>query len=215
MVSERGYARRQSFRKRARCKSQDGPLRNMTIEEQFADWLANQKYLRDAHTIDSYLENLPQAAKESFRQIEVTRDDQISVGVEAANVVSWGMPVMADLTSREWGLVIISCVGQVAVGWLYVAQLWAQAETFDKPVSKIITFLRGDTLAWWRDEGDVAVGANASFLTFKDAFYKRFVKPSDSLKARADLQKCKQADLTIFCIEVPWIAKQGCCRSSS
>ena len=88
-------------------------------------------------------------------------------------------------------------LGQFATDWLYQAQLWVQAESFLKPVPKVITYLRGDALAWWRDVGDLAVGPNGSWLDFKTAFLKRFVKPSDSLKARVALQACAQGDLSV------------------
>ena len=40
-------------------------------------------------------------------------------------------------------------LGQFATIWLYQAQLWVQAESFLKPVPKVITYLRSDALAWW------------------------------------------------------------------
>ena len=72
-----------------------------------------------------------------------------------------------------------------------------QAEGFLKPVAKVITYLRSDALAWWRDVGDLTVGAGGSWLAFKSAFLTRFVKPSDSLKARVALQACMQRDLSV------------------
>ena len=75
--------------------------------------------------------------------------------------------------------------------------MWVQAEGFTRPVAKIVTYLRADALAWWRDVGDMSVGTDAGFLQFKVAFLQRFVKPSDSLKARAHSQECAQGDMTV------------------
>ena len=43
----------------------------------------------------------------------------------------------------------------------------------------------------------VTKGADGSWLAFKSAFLKRFVKPSDSLKARVALQACTQDELSV------------------
>ena len=72
-----------------------------------------------------------------------------------------------------------------------------QAEAYSKPVAKIIKHLQGDALTWWRDVGDIAVGAGGFWLTFKSAFLAQSFKPSDSLKARVALQACTQDGLSV------------------
>ena len=88
-------------------------------------------------------------------------------------------------------------LGQFAIDWLYQAQLWVQAEGFVRPVAKVVTYLKGDALAWWRDAGEEQLGSAVSFLHFKVAFLAKFVKASDSLTARIDLEACKQEGLSV------------------
>ncbi|DBA96685.1 TPA: hypothetical protein ACH3X1_015536 [Trebouxia sp. C0004] len=88
-------------------------------------------------------------------------------------------------------------LGQFAIDWLYQAQLWVQAEGFVRPVAKVVTYLKGDALAWWRDAGEEQLGTVVSFLQFKVAFLAKFVEASDSLTARIDLEACKQDGLSI------------------
>ena len=88
-------------------------------------------------------------------------------------------------------------LGQFAIDWLYQAQWWVQAEGFTRHVAKIVTYLRADALAWWRDVGDMSVGTDAGFLQFKVAFLQRFIKLSDTLKASTHLQECAQGDMTV------------------
>ncbi len=88
-------------------------------------------------------------------------------------------------------------LGQFAIDWLYQAQLWVQAEGFVRPLAKVVTYLKGDALAWWRDAGKEQLGSTVSFLQFKVAFLAKFVKASDSLLARIDLEACKQEGLSV------------------
>lgn len=88
-------------------------------------------------------------------------------------------------------------LGQFAIDWLYQGQLWVQAEGFVRPVAKVVTYLKGDALAWWRDAGEEQLGSTVSFLQFKVAFLAKFVKASDSLTARIDLEACKQEGLSV------------------
>ena len=60
-----------------------------------------------------------------------------------------------------------------------------------------MTYLKGDALAWWRDVGQEQLGTAVSFLQFKTAFLAKFVKASDSLTARIDLEACKQEGLSV------------------
>ena len=79
-------------------------------------------------------------------------------------------------------------LGQFKIYWLYEAQLCVQAEGFVRPVAKVVTYLKGDALAWWRDVGEEHLGTAVGFLQFKTAFLGKFVKASDTLAARTDLE---------------------------
>ena len=64
-------------------------------------------------------------------------------------------------------------------------------------MAKVVTYLKGDALAWWRDVGQEQLGTAVSFLQFKTAFLAKFVKASDSLTARIDLEACKHEGLSV------------------
>ena len=64
-------------------------------------------------------------------------------------------------------------------------------------MAEVVTYLRGDALAWWRDVGEEQLGTAVFFLQFKTAFLAKFVKASDSLTARIDLEACKQEGMSV------------------
>ena len=84
--------------------------------------------------------------------------------------------------------------GQPAQSWLYSVELYFQAEYTPNPVAKAVTYLHGEARRWWQQIGSKTLSSTASFEMFSQAFLARFVKPSDSAKARAEIPHLKQAD---------------------
>ena len=88
--------------------------------------------------------------------------------------------------------------GQPAQSWLYSVELYFQAEYTPNPVAKAVTYLHGEACRWWQQIGSKTLSSTASFEMFSQAFLARFVKPSDSAKARAEIPHLKQVDSVEF-----------------
>ena len=84
--------------------------------------------------------------------------------------------------------------GQPAQSWLYSVDLYFQAEYTPNPVAKAVTYLHGEARRWWQQVGSKTLSAASTFEMFSQAFLARFVKPSDSAKARAEIPHLKQID---------------------
>ena len=84
--------------------------------------------------------------------------------------------------------------GQPAQSWLYGVNLYFQAEYTPNPVAKAVTYLHGEARRWWQQVGSKTLSATSIFEMFSQAFLARFVKPSDSAKARAEIPHLKQSD---------------------
>ena len=80
--------------------------------------------------------------------------------------------------------------------WLYGLGLYFRAEREIMLVARAATYLRGIALEWWQHHGAV-LPPDASFNAFKKAFLKRFVKPSDSAKARRKIALLQQGDSSV------------------
>ena len=83
---------------------------------------------------------------------------------------------------------------QPAQSWLYSVELYFQAEYTPNPVAKAVTYLHSEACRWWQQIGSKTLFSTSSFETFSQAFLARFVKPSDSAKARPEIPHLKQAD---------------------
>ncbi|DBB00233.1 TPA: hypothetical protein ACH3X1_014062 [Trebouxia sp. C0004] len=77
--------------------------------------------------------------------------------------------------------------GQPAQSWLYGVDLYFQAEYTPNPDAKTVTYLHGEARHWWQQ-----MSAASTCEMFSQAFLARFVKPSDSAKARAEIPHLKQ-----------------------
>ena len=77
--------------------------------------------------------------------------------------------------------------GQIAQSWLYGIELYFEAEVTPNPVAKAVTYLQNDARYWWQQTGSGAMPPAPTFHDFKTAFLARFVKPSDSAKARSEI----------------------------
>ncbi|KAL3154644.1 hypothetical protein ABBQ32_014091 [Trebouxia sp. C0010 RCD-2024] len=84
--------------------------------------------------------------------------------------------------------------GQIAQSWLYGVELYFDAEVTPNPVAKAVTYLQGDARYWWQQTGSGAMPPAPTFHDFKTAFLARFVKPSDSAKARSEIPTLKQTN---------------------
>ncbi len=56
------------------------------------------------------------------------------------------------------------------------------------------TYLREHALDWWQQIGSKTLPPDANFTAFSEAFLARYVKPSDSQKARKELPTLRQSD---------------------
>ena len=81
--------------------------------------------------------------------------------------------------------------------WLSSAEVYLDSVESERPMPKIATYLRGDAQEWWKTQGKAAVGLDATFAQFADAFLARFVKAADGRKARQELSEMKHGDLTV------------------
>ena len=77
---------------------------------------------------------------------------------------------------------------------LYNVELYFQAEYTPNPVAKAVMYLHGEARCWWQQDGSKTLYAASTFEMFSQAFLARFVKPSDSAKARAEIPHLKQID---------------------
>ncbi len=93
--------------------------------------------------------------------------------------------------------------GHAAQSWLYSVQLYYQAENEHNPVAKVATYLREHALDWWQQLGSKTLPLDANFTAFSEAFLARYVKPSDSQKARKELPTLRQSDNESVETEVP------------
>ena len=85
--------------------------------------------------------------------------------------------------------------GQPAQSWLYGVELYFQAEYTPNLVAKAVTYLHGEARRWWQQVGSKTLSAASTFeMKFSQAFLARFVKPSDSAKARVEIPHLKQID---------------------
>ncbi|KAL3158626.1 hypothetical protein ABBQ32_011378 [Trebouxia sp. C0010 RCD-2024] len=82
--------------------------------------------------------------------------------------------------------------GQVAKNWWYGVELYFTAEPTHNPVAKAVTYLHDDARYWWQQSGSQAIPSNPTFADFKQVFLSRYVKPSDSAAARAEIIHLKQ-----------------------
>ena len=81
---------------------------------------------------------------------------------------------------------------QPAQSWMYSVELYFQAEYTLNPVAKAVTYLHGEARRWWQQVGSKTLSAASTFEMFSQAFLARFVKPSDSAKARAEIPHLSQ-----------------------
>ena len=84
--------------------------------------------------------------------------------------------------------------GQPAQPWLYSVELYFQAEYTPNPAAKAVTYLHGEARRWWQQVGSKILSSASTYEMFSQAFLARFVKPSDSAKARAEISLLKQTD---------------------
>ena len=77
---------------------------------------------------------------------------------------------------------------------MYSVELYFQAEYTPNPVAKAVTYLHGKARRWWQQVGSKTLSSASTFEMFSQAFLARFVKPSDSAKARAEIPLLKQTD---------------------
>ncbi|DBA66617.1 TPA: hypothetical protein ACH3X2_002225 [Trebouxia sp. C0005] len=87
--------------------------------------------------------------------------------------------------------------GKDAKDWLSTVEIYLDSVTEKKPVSIVVTYLRGDAQSWWTEFGKAQIGLQASFVAFKDIFLARFVKPGDSRKARHELATMQQNEMSV------------------
>ena len=82
--------------------------------------------------------------------------------------------------------------GQSAQAWLYSLRMYFAAEYDPNPVSKAVTYLCGAALDWWWETGSKLVPVHASLDQFSEVFLSRYVKSSDSQRARNELPQLTQ-----------------------
>ena len=73
--------------------------------------------------------------------------------------------------------------------WVDSFALYIDAEHEPHPVAKAATYLRDAAQDWWHE---AKLPTTATWQQFTSQFLARFVKPSDSAKARAELPNLKQ-----------------------
>ena len=83
--------------------------------------------------------------------------------------------------------------GQPARLWVFSFVSYLQACNESKPVLFVTSYLRDDALAWWQSFGMQKLSAAATLDQFQQIFLEKYVKPSDSIEARAEFQKLTQA----------------------
>ena len=83
--------------------------------------------------------------------------------------------------------------GQPARLWVFSFCSYMQACNESKPILFVTSYLRDDALAWWQSFGMQKLSAAATLDQFQHIFLEKYVKPSDSIEARAELQKLTQA----------------------
>ena len=88
-------------------------------------------------------------------------------------------------------------LGKQARDWLSSVEVYLDSVESERPVPKIATYFRGDAQEWWKTQGKAAVGLDATFAQFADAFLALFVKAADGRKARQELSEMKQGDVTV------------------
>ena len=82
--------------------------------------------------------------------------------------------------------------GQTAQLWLYSLHLYVEADVTLNPVAEAVTYLHGDARYWWQQVGSRVMPPVPTFPDFAAVLLARFVKPSDSAKARVELPTLKQ-----------------------
>ena len=82
--------------------------------------------------------------------------------------------------------------GQPARLWVFSSVSYLQACNESIPVPFVTSYLRDDALAWWQSFGMQKLSAASTMEQFKQVFLEKYVKPSDSIEARAELQKLTQ-----------------------
>lgn len=88
-------------------------------------------------------------------------------------------------------------LGKVAKDWLSSIEIYLDSVNEKEPVRLVVTYLRCDAQTWWIQGGKEQVGLTASFAEFVEVFLARFVKPGDSRKARHELAKMQQDDMSV------------------
>ena len=84
--------------------------------------------------------------------------------------------------------------GQPARLWVVSFVSYLQACNESKPVLFVTSYLRDDAPAWWQSFGMQKLSAAATLDQFQQIFLDKYVKPFDSIEARAELQKLTQAE---------------------
>ena len=82
--------------------------------------------------------------------------------------------------------------GQPARLWFFSFVSYLQACNESRPVPFVTSYLQDDALAWWQSLGMQKLPAAATMEQFKQVFLEKHVEPSDSIEARAELQKLTQ-----------------------
>ena len=84
--------------------------------------------------------------------------------------------------------------GPKALQWVEGFALYVEAEHEPHPVAKAATYLRDAAQDWWHE---ARLPTNTTWDQFRQHFLARFVKPSDSAKARASLPSLKQGKMSV------------------
>ena len=87
--------------------------------------------------------------------------------------------------------------GQPARLWVFGFAHYLNACNETRPVPFVTSYLRDDALAWWQSFGMQKLSAAATLTEFTEVFLEKYVKPSDSIEARAELQKLSQAKQSV------------------
>ena len=87
--------------------------------------------------------------------------------------------------------------GQPARLWVFSFVSYLQACNESRPVAFVTSYLRDDALAWWQSFGMQKLSAAATMEQFNQVFLEKYVKPSDSIESRAELQKLTQTKQSV------------------
>ena len=87
--------------------------------------------------------------------------------------------------------------GEPANLWLFSFSSWIDASNESTPMKFVPGFLRDDALTWWKSFGMKKLSVTSTVEQFATIFLEKYVKASDSIDARAELEKLVQGKQSV------------------